>query len=145
MNCCLVAYFPDAADLPVISQVISSAKMLVTYPVPSAQERNASVTMSRLDLTQVSSFLGAGVPARPAYGRDGAGPEAGAPMNAQSWLPLLDAVCHVAVRELVSLRSRLSASTSFARRALHADTSGAPPRASNRAEERALARCITVP
>jgi hypothetical protein len=50
MNCCALAYFLDTADLPVISQVMSSAKMLVTYPVPVAQERNASVTMSRLDL-----------------------------------------------------------------------------------------------
>jgi hypothetical protein len=68
MNCCLVAYFLDAADLPVISQVISSAKMLVTYPVPSAQERKASVTISRLDLTLVPSFLAAGTPTPPAYG-----------------------------------------------------------------------------
>jgi hypothetical protein len=44
-----IGEFPDAADLPVISQVMLSAKMLVTYPVPSAQEWNASVTMSRLD------------------------------------------------------------------------------------------------
>jgi hypothetical protein len=50
MNCCALAYFLDTADLPVISQVMSSAKMLVTYPVPFAQEWNASVTMSRLDL-----------------------------------------------------------------------------------------------
>ena len=46
----MLAYFRDAADLPVISQVISSAKMLATYPVPFAQERNASVTISRLEL-----------------------------------------------------------------------------------------------
>src|SRR5580693_9039205 len=49
-NCCVLAYFRDAADLPVISQVMSSAKMLATYPVPLAQERNASVTISRLEL-----------------------------------------------------------------------------------------------
>jgi hypothetical protein len=29
----VLAYVRDAADLPVISQVISSAKMLATYPV----------------------------------------------------------------------------------------------------------------
>jgi hypothetical protein len=50
MNCCVLAYFLDTADLPVISQVMSSAKMLVMYPAPSAQERNASATISRLDL-----------------------------------------------------------------------------------------------
>lgn len=50
MNCCALAYFLDTADLPVISQAVSSAKMLVTYPAPFAQEWNASVTMSRLDL-----------------------------------------------------------------------------------------------
>src|ERR1700722_1226713 len=50
MNCCVLAYFLDAAGLPVISQVMSSAKMLATYPVPFAQERNASVTISRLEL-----------------------------------------------------------------------------------------------
>jgi hypothetical protein len=41
-NCCVLAYFLDAADLPVIPQVMSSAQILATYPVPSAQERNAS-------------------------------------------------------------------------------------------------------
>jgi hypothetical protein len=44
------AYFPDAADLPVISQVMSSAKMPATYPEPFAHERTASVTISRLAL-----------------------------------------------------------------------------------------------
>jgi hypothetical protein len=29
-NCCVLAYFLDTADLPVISQVMSSAKMLAT-------------------------------------------------------------------------------------------------------------------
>jgi hypothetical protein len=38
MNCCVLAYFLDAADLPVISQAMSSAKMLATYPVPFIQE-----------------------------------------------------------------------------------------------------------
>src|SRR5215472_14842819 len=52
MNCCVLAYFLDTADLPVISQVMSSAKMLVTYPVPFAQEWNASATMSRLPAVQ---------------------------------------------------------------------------------------------
>src|SRR5215831_13386072 len=69
MNCCVLAYFLDTADLPVISQVMSSAKMLVTYPVPFAQEWNASATMSRLDLMAGLSPPGGGgcsphVPAR---------------------------------------------------------------------------------
>ena len=51
MNCWVLAYLRDAADLPVISQVMSSAKMLATYPVPFAQELNAAVTISRLELT----------------------------------------------------------------------------------------------
>src|SRR3984885_13178156 len=50
MKCCVLAHFLDAADRPMISQVMSSAKMLATYPVPFAQERNASVTISRLEL-----------------------------------------------------------------------------------------------
>jgi hypothetical protein len=48
-NCCVLAYFLDTADLPVNSQVTSSAKMLVMYPVPFAQEGNASATISRSD------------------------------------------------------------------------------------------------
>src|SRR6185437_9410253 len=50
MNCCVLENFLDTADLPAISHVMSSAKMLVMYPVPFAQERNASVTISRLEL-----------------------------------------------------------------------------------------------
>src|SRR5262249_18994670 len=82
MNCCVLAYFLDTADLPVISQVMSSAKMLVTYPVPFAQEWNASATMSRLDLMAgLSPPEAAGVPrtcqrraAAVAPPRSGAGP-----------------------------------------------------------------------
>ena len=50
MNCWVLPYFLDAADLPVISHVMSSAKMLLTYPIPFIQALNASVTMSRLDV-----------------------------------------------------------------------------------------------
>src|SRR5882724_2379294 len=50
MNCCVLENFPDTADRPAISHVMSSAKMLATYPVPFAQERNASMTISRLEL-----------------------------------------------------------------------------------------------
>src|ERR1700728_2466012 len=43
----VLGYFLETADLPVISQVMSSAKMLVTYPVPFIHAAKASVTISR--------------------------------------------------------------------------------------------------
>src|SRR5919201_2560631 len=55
-NSFVVAYFLDTAERPTISQVMSSAKMLVTYPVPADQAVKALFTISRL-LGISASFL----------------------------------------------------------------------------------------
>ena len=50
INGSALPYFLDTAGLPEISRVISSAKMQVTYPMAFAQQWNARVTISQLDL-----------------------------------------------------------------------------------------------
>jgi hypothetical protein len=44
-NCWVLSYRLETADLPTISQRMSGAKMLVTYPVPADQAAKASATI----------------------------------------------------------------------------------------------------
>src|SRR3954470_17762861 len=52
LNCLALPYVPAARDRPTISQVMSSAKMLATYPSPRDHASKASATISRFVLTR---------------------------------------------------------------------------------------------
>src|SRR5919107_6255723 len=52
LNCWALPYVPAARDRPTISQVMSSAKMLATYPFPRDHASKASATISRFVFTR---------------------------------------------------------------------------------------------